>query len=113
MSNRRDRRGPQPVSGILEQVLESCGLSDRLKERSLLLEWSDVVGPEIAAHSRAVDIRDGELIIDADHGAWKQELSMLIPRIIEKFNEAYGAGAVKEVRWLNRPGNNRKSQDRK
>jgi predicted nucleic acid-binding Zn ribbon protein len=112
MSSRRERTSPKPISGILRDVLESCGLSGRMDERSLLQNWSDIVGPEIAAHSRAVDIQDGELIIDADHGAWRQELSLLIPEIIKKFNAAYGEGAVKEVRWLNRPGRNRKSMDR-
>ncbi len=111
MTTGRERTGPKPISGILQDVLESCGLNNRLEERSLLLNWQEVVGPEIAAHSRAVDIRDGVLIIDADHGAWRQELSLLIPQLIQKFNAMYGAGAVKEVQWLHRPGRNRKSKN--
>ena len=113
MTSRRDRTGPRPISGILQDVLKSCGLRERVEERSLLTNWSDVVGPEIARHSRAVDIQEGVLIIDADHGAWRQELALLVPQIIKKFNAMYGQDTVKEVRWLNRPGPNRKSMDRK
>ena len=112
MATGRDRTGPKPISGILRDVLESCGLNNRMQERSLLLHWLDVVGPEIASHSRAVDIRDGVLIIDADHGAWRQELGLLIPQIIQKFNAMYGEDAVREVQWLHRPGRNRKSKNR-
>lgn len=111
MTQRRDGTGPRPISRILQDVLREVGLSDRLAERGLLDGWVDIVGPEIAAHSRAVDVRDGVLIIDADHGAWRQELSLLIPEIIKKFNAAYGEDAVQEVRWLHSPARNRKSQD--
>ena len=113
MTTRRDRTGPKPISKILRDVLKSCGLNNRLEERSLLLNWRDVVGPDIAAHSRAVDIQDGVLTIDADHGAWRQELCLLIPQIIQKFNAMYGEDAVKEVQWLYRPGPNRKRKNGK
>lgn len=99
MADRRDRTGPQPISGILRDVLDSCGLQDRLDEREPLLQWSEIVGRDIAAHSRAIDIRDGVLILDADHGVWRQEVSMLIPEIVRKFNARFGEGTVTEVRW--------------
>ncbi len=113
MTANQNRRGPRPISGILQDVLKSCGLDNRLEERSLLLNWNEVVGPGLAAHSRAVDIRDGVLVIDADHGAWRQELSLLIPQLIQKFNARYGEGSVKEVQWLHHPGRNRKSKNGK
>ena len=111
MTQRRDHKGPRPISGILRDVLKECGLSERIRERDLIDGWTAMVGPEIAAHSRAVDIQDGVLVIDADHGAWRQELSLLIPEIIRKFNAAYGDGAVREVRWLRSPARNRKNVD--
>ncbi len=99
MADRRDRTGPKPISGILRDVLDSCGLQGRMQERELLLAWSEIVGPETAAHSRAVDIRESVLYLDADHGVWRQELTLLLPEIIKKFNIKYGEGAVTEVRW--------------
>jgi predicted nucleic acid-binding Zn ribbon protein len=99
MADRRDRTGPQPIAGILRDVLDSCGLNDRIQERELLVDWAGIVGPEIAAHSRAVDIREGVLYLDADHGMWRQELTLLLPEILKKLNAKYGEGAVTEVRW--------------
>ncbi len=91
--------GPQPLSKILPGVLQQCGLEERLEERMPLLHWRRVVGPEIAAHSEAVDLRDGVLVLTADHGAWRQEVTMLIPMIIQKFNALFGPGTVNEVQW--------------
>ena len=113
MNRRGDNTGPQPVSSILNAVLRECGLSERLEERNPLMSWREVVGDEIAQHSRAVDISDGTLIVEADHGAWRQELTLLVPMIIKKFNALFGEGTVTEIRWRNQPGQSRKRYGRK
>jgi predicted nucleic acid-binding Zn ribbon protein len=99
----QDRKGPEPVSRILEGALRRCGLSERLAERQALARWPDIVGGEIAAHSRAVDLADGVLVLEADHGAWRQEVSLLVPIIIEKFNALCGEGTVTGIRWRDAP----------
>jgi len=104
--------GPQPISRILEGALRQYGLHERLAERSVLQKWSEVVGDEIAAHSRAVDLVDGVLVIEADHGAWRQELTLLMPMIVTKFNEMCGAGTVTEIQWRDRPVRGRKRPPR-
>jgi len=57
------------------------------------------VGDKAAAHTRAEDIADGVLTIAADHAAWRHELSLLFPAIIEKYNARHGEGTVREIRW--------------
>ncbi len=108
-----EKTGPQPLSGILGEVLRRCGLSERMNERGPLAAWPEVVGEEIAKYSRAVDISDGILVLEADHGAWRQELTLLIPMIINKFNALYGEGTVTEIQWQNRPGQSRKRRYKK
>lgn len=103
------KEGPQPVSRIIGDALRRFGLDERLEERAALLRWREIVGDEIAAHSRAVDLADGVLVLEADHGAWRQEVTMLVPMIIAKFNTLCGEGTVTEVTWKERPvrGRNR------
>ncbi len=107
------KEGPQPISRILEDALRQFGLDERLAERSVLLRWREVVGEEIAAHSKAVDLVDGVLVIEADHGVWRQELTLLMPMIMNKFNEMCGTETVKEIQWRGRPVRGRKQTDRK
>ncbi len=108
MGGRRDRPGPQPVSRILEEVLRESGLQDRLEERAALLGWREIVGDDIAGNSRAVDLVDGVLTLEADHGAWRQEVTMLVPEIIRKFNARYGDGTVTAIQWIDRPRRGRR-----
>ena len=69
-----NRDGLQPIASILERALREAGVGERLAGRAPLLHWREIVGPEIAAHVRAVDLVDGVLMLEADHGAWRQEL---------------------------------------
>jgi predicted nucleic acid-binding Zn ribbon protein len=108
MNRKEDRPGLQPVSRILEGVLRECGLQDRMEERAVLVAWPRVVGEEIAAHARAVDLADGVLVLEADHGAWRQEVTMLVPMIVRKFNARYGEGTVTDVQWRDRPRRGRR-----
>ena len=111
MSAKRD--GPLPVSSLIEGALRRYGLHDRLEERAALLRWREIVGDEIASHSRAVDLADGILVLEADHGAWRQELTMLVPMIIQKFNAMFGEGTVTEIQWWDRPHRGRKRKNGK
>jgi predicted nucleic acid-binding Zn ribbon protein len=95
----RPRRGPVPVADILGDVLRQSGLAERLAEREVLAAWPRIVGEKIARHSQAVDIKAGVLYLKADHGVWRQEITLLTPLIIEKFNADFGAATVSEIRW--------------
>jgi len=103
--------GPQPVSRIIGDALRRYGLDERMEERAALMRWREIVGDDIATHSRAVDLADGVLVLEADHGAWRQEVTMLVPLIIEKFNALFGEGTVTEIQWHDRPVRGRKRKN--
>jgi predicted nucleic acid-binding Zn ribbon protein len=102
MTGERGKSRPQAVGDILPAALAAAGLDRRLAERSALDDWAQVAGERVAAHSRAVDLRDGVLVLDADHGVWRLELTLLFPAIMRKYNERRGEGTVREIRWLHR-----------
>lgn len=99
MSQQDRKAGPVRLGRILDGVLSDCGLDERMAERSLLAAWPRIVGERLAAHVRAVDVRESVLWLDADHGAWRQEISLLAPRILSACNAACGEGTVTEIRW--------------
>jgi predicted nucleic acid-binding Zn ribbon protein len=100
MSRDRKKSRPETVGSILESVLQQTGLDQRAGERSLLEDWPEVAGERVAAHVRAVDIDDGVLVLDADHTAWQQELTLLFPELLRSLRTRFGAEAVREIRWL-------------
>jgi predicted nucleic acid-binding Zn ribbon protein len=110
MNDGRRHGSPLPLDRVLEGVLRDCGLEGRLAQRRALDAWEEVVGREIATHSRAVDLEDGVLTLQADHGAWRQELSLLMPQIMVRFNSRFGPGTVTAIRWA-RGATDRRTRD--
>ena len=104
MDDGRDRGGPAERAGeVLARLLQSTGLQRRLGERRLLDGWVEVVGERVARFSRPVDLQDGVLMLEADNAVWRQELTLLLPLIARRYNELYGEGSVREVRWNRGP----------
>ncbi len=99
MNDGKRHGSPLPLDRVLAGVLRSCGLEDRLAQRRALEAWDAIVGREIAAHARAIDLENGVLTLQADHGAWRQELMLLLPQIMVRFNDRFGPGTVTAIQW--------------
>jgi predicted nucleic acid-binding Zn ribbon protein len=85
------------VSTILKTVTHRQGLDHELLEYRLLQEWPQIVGPQIAAHSRPDHIRFKKLFLVVESSVWLQHLTFLKPALLEKLHEAVGAQAVTEI----------------
>jgi len=110
MSENHKKSGPEKIGSVLVSFLKKSGLSGRVDERAVLEKWPEIVGNRAAEHTTAIDLSNGILTVDADHAAWKQELTLLFPAIKEKFNELCGEGTVSVVRW-NHAATNRFKND--
>ncbi|MGH7740588.1 MAG: DUF721 domain-containing protein [Candidatus Eiseniibacteriota bacterium] len=88
------------VSGVVARVLRGLGLEDALLGWRAVQEWPEIVGPRLARRARAVDFRDGTLIIEVDGSAWMQEVGYLKRELIRKIDARLGAGVVRDVRVI-------------
>lgn len=99
MSDCKRGDGPVRIGRVLDEVLAACGLDARLSERAILASWPRIAGQRLAKHVRAVDLREGVLFLAAEHGSWRQEVTLLMPRIRNECNRRFGEGTIKEIRW--------------
>lgn len=91
---------PIPRLGqLLETALRGSALEPGLRRQGALDAWDEIVGPQIAQHSRAIGLSDGVLLVQVDGSVWAQELSMLRGHIQNKLDAQLGEGAVREVRF--------------
>jgi predicted nucleic acid-binding Zn ribbon protein len=58
--------------------------------QSALAAWSDVVGPQIAAHTVPERVEKGTVWVAATGSAWAQELRMRAQSVIEGLNASAG-----------------------
>ena len=91
---------PTPLAEALEAWIGRSGLRKRLDLAEVVEAWPELVGPQIAAVTRALAVApDGTLLVRVASNAWATELGLMTPRILARVNGAK-QGRVERVRWL-------------
>ncbi|NLE11193.1 MAG: DUF721 domain-containing protein [Actinobacteria bacterium] len=66
-------------------------------EQTVAVLWPEIVGAEVAANTRPVQLRKKRLVVSASSSAWAQTLHFMGPSIVARVNECIGAGTVGEI----------------
>jgi predicted nucleic acid-binding Zn ribbon protein len=89
----------QPISRILGKILPAYGLKTHLAEWSLKVKWLEIVGEQVAAHSRPIRLNFKHLLVMVDNPAWVQHLTFLKPELMEKLQRSMGKETITEIRF--------------
>jgi hypothetical protein len=85
------------VALILDGLARRLGLETKLLESRLRREWTEIVGEQIAAHTRPEQIRFKKLLVHVRHSVWLQQLTFLKPALLQKINGAAGTPLVADL----------------
>ncbi len=69
-----ERAGPRKIGELIAEMLKSSGVTRRDELRELSEAWCRAAGPEAAARSRVVSLRNGTLTVVVESPALRQEL---------------------------------------
>lgn len=91
---------PEPLKEALTRWIAESGLRKRLDLARVTEEWPELVGPQVAAVTRALSVTpDGVLHVRVATHAWATELGLMTPRILARVNGSR-KGRVTQVRWM-------------
>jgi len=82
----RGRGHFEPVSTVLDEMLAGLKLGEHFASAQATELWREMVGPEVAQRSRAVGVRDGELLVEVQGAVWMGHLAILRQGIMEEIN---------------------------
>ena len=88
---------PVPFGAALTDLLAARGWQAQAAGASILSRWESLVGEQVAAHSRPVQLRDGQLIIEAETTAWATQLRLLSRTLTAKLTEQLGVDVVRTL----------------
>lgn len=88
------------IGGPLKELLQKLRLDQPMSGWKAVEAWSEVVGPKVARHSRAVSFRDGILIVEVENPAWMTELTYLKRRLVNDLNRRLGSSVITEVKLV-------------
>jgi predicted nucleic acid-binding Zn ribbon protein len=96
---RRDKRDdPQPLHAAIHGLLQDQGWQAAAAVGSVFGRWPQIVGADLAAHTRPDRLTDGELLVIADSTAWATQVRLLSATLIRRLNSELGSGTVTKVR---------------
>jgi predicted nucleic acid-binding Zn ribbon protein len=96
---RRGRRDdPQPLGTAIGGLLSDHGWKQRAAVGAVFGNWADIVGADLAAHTRPDGFADGELTIAADSTAWATQVRLLASMLVRRLNAELGDNTVRRVK---------------
>ena len=95
---------PVSIGDAAALVGNELGLAEPRSSALLDGAWSEVVGDDVAQHSRARGVRNGVLEIVVDAPAWATQLRYLEADLVERASRLVGPGVVSAVRVSVDPG---------
>ena len=105
MPRGRERRGdarggerhPEPVGGVLAELLERLGIRERVERSATAARWERVVGPHIARVTRVGGIKGGTVFIEVAGAAWMTELNMMRRKLLGRLNRGRTRGRIERI----------------
>ncbi len=81
----------------VDRVVGTAGGRERLAVHGVFGRWPELVGADVAAHSRPTGFDGGVLEVAADSSAWATQLRLLAPVVMAAVDRLLGAGTVTKI----------------
>jgi predicted nucleic acid-binding Zn ribbon protein len=92
------RDDPEPLNSAIRSLIDGRGWREAAAGGSVFSRWAEIVGPDLAAHTRPDGLADGELTVIADSTAWATQLRLLAAELVRRPAAEVGDGVVLRVR---------------
>lgn len=94
--------GFRKLADVLPRVYAKIGLAERLWEREISASWEGIVGPDVAARTKPVKLKEGVLEVEVNHGAWLQELRFRAGEVAVILRKHFPTAGVRVVRFVSK-----------
>jgi predicted nucleic acid-binding Zn ribbon protein len=96
---RRVRRDdPEPLNAAIADLMRARGWREAAAGGSVAGRWAEIVGLDLAAHTRPGSLAEGELTVTADSTAWATQVRLLAAHLVRRLNDELDDGSVQRVR---------------
>lgn len=97
-SGRRDGRDFALIGDQVDSIVAERGWDVDVAAGSVMGRWPQIVGVEVAAHTKPVTFEDGVLTVRCESTAWATQLRLMQSQLLARITEEVGAGVVAELR---------------
>jgi len=111
------RRGPpraletRSARDAIAAALTFRGITDEVRARRVLTEWTELVGPKIASRTRPDGVYERVLVVEVASSAWLHELNLLRAQILTGLHARLGEPRLFDDLKLRLAGRGRTTRD--
>jgi len=91
------REDPQPLLSAIDGLLDTRGWQQQAAMGSVFGRWPEIVGQDLAAHTRPDSYADGELAVIADSTAWATQVRLLGDELLDRVADEAGVSRPGKV----------------
>lgn len=92
-----DPRDPQTLGAQLERLLKNRGWQTSLDVGALLGRWSELVGPDVAAHCTPEVCDPPKLVIRASSTTWATQLRLMTQPLLARLERELGRRVIDDI----------------
>ena len=94
---------PIHLRSVLEQLLKDFGTPDIKIVTSIVDQWEEIVGVDLAAKISAVAVSGSDLIVRVYDPVWASQISWLENQLLEKITKLVGEEKITSIRVRTTP----------
>ncbi len=94
------RRRVEHVGDVLRSFLRGARLDQQISRWEAVLAWPQVVGEEVAAQSKALELKNGILWIAVPSSSWRQHILFLKPQILQAMKREFPGVTLSDIRCV-------------
>jgi predicted nucleic acid-binding Zn ribbon protein len=91
------RSNTQPLSEILDEVLEMLHIRQKIKEMRIINAWEETLGKSVAGKTEKIYIKDRTLFVHLSSSIVRNELFMMKEKIVLSLNEKAGEKIIDRI----------------
>ena len=99
---KRNRRGGDPTSlgEVIASLAAERGWEADISSSTLLAQWGEIAGADLATHVKAESLRDGVLTLRAETTAWATQTRLLSTELLKKVHTHPEGKSVTAIKVL-------------
>lgn len=94
----KDHRDPMLLGEATDKLVKEKNWTVDIAGEKILADWPNLVGREIAEHTKVINIENHVLQVEAISTAWATQLRLIQSQIISKINEKFGDGTIRMMK---------------
>ena len=91
-------KDPIHLRSVLEQLLKDFGTPEIKVVTSVVDQWQEIVGIDLAKKVSAVAVSGSVLIVQVDDPAWASQISWLEKQLLDKIESLVGEEKITSIR---------------